>query len=122
MRIWWAALPLLMATPAVAADQFDLVCTAKKTVVRYRVDLATGEYCDGNCTETRKIAAISSATLTLFDRRPAYRGDWEGKTEVNRTTGSWSVNSYSPKTQPFPFQQNGLCEPADFSGFPQHKF
>ena len=113
---------MLVATPAMAADRFDLICTAKKTTVHYRVDVPANEYCAGDCAVVLKIASASASTLILEDYRPAYRGDDERRTEVNRASGQWHTFSFSPKLDVTPFTRDGVCEAAPFSGFPTKKF
>jgi hypothetical protein len=120
MRKWWVAIGMLAATPAVAADQFDLVCTAKKDVTRYRVDLNRGEWFLEKCRGVVKIAEVTAGTLTLLDEKAAKSGDVEHHIIINRSTGDWyssfSVGDLAPSVE------RGTCEPASFSGFPSPKF
>ncbi|WCT75039.1 hypothetical protein PQ455_07440 [Sphingomonas naphthae] len=112
----------LLATPALAADQFDLICTAKKTTVRYRVDLARGEWCDGDCKVTRKITAVTTGFLTLVDENPTSEHAYRESTTVNRVDGSWYTMSYFTWSSRVPSATKGTCEPTAFTGFPAAKF
>lgn len=119
MRVWLAIVAGLMATPALAADQFDLVCERGKSTVRYRVDLAKGEACSDSCDRVWKMGPATSGELKLVDRRPAYRGDLEEVATVNRATGEYRYfMSMAGRSD----SNTGTCEPATFSGFPPARF
>ena len=119
MRALFFALGLI-ASPAIAApDQFDLVCTSGKDVTRYRVDLARNEACADTCDRVWKMGEATSGQLKLIDRTPAYRGDLEERSIVNRSTGAWH---YTMTLRPIAHQKDGKCEAAPFSGFPAAKF
>lgn len=120
MRAWWLAVAVLVGSPAIAADQFDLVCSSQKYNVRYRVDMARNEWCQGDCTAISKIAEASSGTLVLENREPAFRGDIESTVRINRVTGQWSrYYSAGPGASSY---TKGSCEAAAFSGLPAPKF
>lgn len=109
----------LLATPAVAADQFDLQCQSQVSNVRYRVDIARNEACSNKCESVWRMGESTSGELKLIDRAPAYRGDLEERSTVSRVTGDWHyVVSLDGKTDTF----KGHCEPAPFSEFPAAKF
>lgn len=121
MRAWWVAIVGLVTTPAMAADQFDLVCTAKKTTVRYRIDLAKAEWCSEGCVKTYKMASITTGELVLEDEQPQYPGGNLASVRVSRTSGSWSeIHAFAGAGAPI--SREGHCEPAPFSGFPTAKF
>jgi hypothetical protein len=122
MRAILTILALSVAQPAFAADQFDLICTAKKMPVHYRVDLASGEYCAGDCSTVLKLASVTSGVLTLEEHKPAFRGDRESRTEVNRATGNWHTYSFDPKFDVAPLVRDGKCEAQPFSGLPTRRF
>ena len=109
----------LLATPAMAADEFDLICSGSMATVRYRVDLTKGEACSGACERTWKMGAATSSELYVIDRRPEYRGDLEEQMVVNRATGKWA---YFMSMNGKPDSGAGQCELAPFSGFPTAKF
>ena len=110
----------LLAVPSAAAEQqqFDLVCQGGGVTERYRVDLARNEACTDTCDRTWKMGEPTSGELKLIDRAPAYRGDLEERSTVNRATGEWRyrLDFHGPITR------SGSCEPAPFSGFPAKKF
>lgn len=112
----------MLATPAAAAEQFDLICSAKKTSEHYRLDLATGEYCWGSCQRIEKIASVTSGMITLMDIKPVLRGDPEVRKTINRSTGEWNWYSFAPRFDVSPDIVTGTCQPAPFSGFPAAKF
>lgn len=110
----------LVATPAMAAEQFDLVCTAKKDTVRYRVDLAKGEWCVGSCATVLKVASVTSGTITLVDREPQFASDDRDLNQIDRTTGEWTDISYGGRSSPW--ERKGVCKVAEYSGMPAAKF
>jgi len=114
---------IMLALPGAAAgqDRFDLVCTAKGSAVRYRVDLATKQYCDGDCKAVRPIAEVSSSEIVLERHEPAFRSDITRRVIINRTTGRWNTYFDMPGVG-LPFDQDGECAKADFSGMPTAKF
>ncbi len=119
----------LLASPAYAADQFDLICKGRHKTsrlgswkpyeLRYRVDLATKAYCAGQCAEARTIADISAAEIT-FDRQPTPNSAVALQHRVNRTTGEWRYYLASPTG--LIQDAEGRCEAAPFSGLPDAKF
>jgi hypothetical protein len=111
-----------MSTSAMAADQFDLVCTAKKTMVRYRVDLTRGEWCFDQCKLVQKLAEVTAGEIVLIRDKPLSPRDSETENRISRSDGSWYWYNYSPRTSVVPNVTKGVCEPAAFSGFPTNKF
>ena len=109
----------LLSAPAMAADQFDLICKSPEATERYRGDLAKGEACAYTCERTWKMGDATSTELKIIDRRPEYRGDLEEQSIVNRASGSWS---YSMSMDGKPYSRSGSCELAPFSGCPTGKF
>jgi len=122
MRAWWILIGSLAATPAVAADQFDLVCTAKNNVVHYRVDLGRSEWCQGDCSVIRKLASVTTGMLVLADEKPVNPNQYRESITINRNDGSWFSMGYFPRSTRMPVEDKGSCEPASFSGFPSPKF
>lgn len=121
MRWVILAIGLVAAVPASAADQFDLVCTSKKTVTRYRVDLAKMEWCHEDCRGVVKIAEVTSSVLTLLDNQPKFENDGSHSIIINRQTGDW-LNSISEPRSSYFSSVKGTCTVAPFSGFPAAKF
>jgi hypothetical protein len=113
----------MLAVPEAAAehDRFDLVCTAKKSVVRYRIDLAAKRYCAGDCTVVRPIVEVSAAEIVLERHMPAFRSDITQREIINRATGSWTYYFDMPAAG-LPVTQDGICEKAAYSGLPESKF
>jgi hypothetical protein len=114
---------VMIAGPAAAAEQqFDLICAAKQTNTRYRIDLDRGEWCEGACEVTKKLVSVTSGELVLEDRRPVRRADIESRTRINRVTGAWFTTSFNRAVQTGPDSMLGKCTPEPFSGFPPAKF
>ncbi|SHL96655.1 hypothetical protein SAMN05518668_104362 [Sphingobium sp. YR657] len=109
----------MASVPAQAADQFDLVCTSEKATVRYRVDLQKKEVCSDSCESIWRMGDSTAGELFLIDQKPAYSGDLEEQSVVNRQSGAWRYNS---RLRGKLFSRDGHCEPAPFSGFPAAKF
>jgi hypothetical protein len=112
---------LLAAIPAqaIAADQFDLICTAKKEVQHYRLDLTRMEYCWSDCRRVQKIQEVTSGFITFFKIEPKYKGDEEGWNTVNRVTGEWSWFNANLAASLHIQDIRGSCEAAPFSGLPE---
>lgn len=106
----------LIATPAAAADQFDLVCKGGKETMHYRIDLTSGEYCADKCERILKVQEATAGMITLSETRSALSAAPIGYNQINRLTGEWRWF--------FQGGQNitGKCERAPFSGFPVAKF
>ncbi|MBY0307940.1 MAG: hypothetical protein K2Q09_04280 [Phycisphaerales bacterium] len=110
---------------------FDLWCEGTKSRVdgtgikeshyehAFRVDLAAGRYCDGDCSMTRAIMRIEPTKITFYGSdQPGLSGSWS-ELSVNRESGELAdefmgVNSWTTT--------NAKCERRPFSGFPQPKF
>ncbi len=107
----------LIATPAAAAEQFDLVCKSKAEVTRYRVDLAAREWCWEGCTNgTWRIADVTSSRIVFKDEKT----DTSVVSNfVDRSSGRYSRFNQSRFGT---FSSQGTCEVAPFSGFPKAKF
>lgn len=111
----------LVSAPAMAADQFDLVCKGKSgSTTRYRVDLTRGEACAGICDRVWKMGATTTSEYRLIDQSPVRGYDLEQLATVNRQTGAYS--HYSKIRGLGANRTEGTCEVAQFSGFPAAKF
>jgi len=77
MRFAIAFFMLLAGSPAIAADQFDLLCKGDKWTVqggsgeihnfRARIDLAAQKWCEGDCKTVQSIASVAADKLVLTD-------------------------------------------------------
>lgn len=110
-----------LSAPALAADQFDLICTAKKQTNRFRIDLARMEYCEGSCENVNKIHEVTSGLITLSKTEPQPGNAAQGWNTVNRVTGEWWWYFSSPASYRV-MDIRGACQPAEFSGMPTAKF
>lgn len=127
---------LLCAAPALAADQFDLVCTGKQRLdfpgrwapfsKTYRIDLAGNRWCMEACKAPQPIFSASATKLQLV--KPADSGsseDGSARThEIDRTTGEMvDFTMTGPRAAlSLWFETRGTCEPRPFSGMPTAKF
>ncbi|HEY9581108.1 MAG TPA: hypothetical protein VIR65_14740 [Rhizorhapis sp.] len=110
-----------IASPALAADQFDLVCTSTEgSADRYRIDLTKGEACSGNCDRIWKMGEATTGELKVINKQPAFRGDMEESMFVDRQTGQYRYYNYIDGLRPH--SRKGVCQVAPFSGFPAQKF
>ncbi len=121
LRQFLLALWLLIASPAMAAEQFDLICKGDDEVWRYRIDLARGEWCARECDVTLKIVSTTASTIVLQQQEPQFRGGDSFRNMINRATGEWYFYRSLPSID-FSKTVDGKCVPAPFSGFPAAKF
>jgi len=121
MRRLWFAIGVLAATPAIAANQFDLICTANKTKVHYRVDLDTGLYCEASCFNTYKISDITPSMIVFERHERAFLGDKEYLQQV-RTNGAWIKFFDSGRGTKTSTPLIGQCRRDLFSGFYNNRF
>lgn len=101
----------LLAISAPSAEQFDLICQSRAETIRYRVDLAAGEWCWETCFATWKIAQVTSTRITFKDQDTP---SGTAYAYVDRITGAWrqsSADQYSLVVN------EGTCKPAPFTGF-----
>lgn len=122
-----------IASPAAAADTFDLVCkgTIKQSIngrpkpyeVRYRIDLAGKRWCREACTKVMAIQAVEAGRIVLLQSDKQHSSDVQAYRWIDHTTGEWN-DYFSSKVGLSSVYQDvvGQCDPADFSGFPPAKF
>lgn len=113
------AVGLFISTPAMAADQFDLLCTFGETPVRFRVDLTRNEACRGDCLRVWKMGAVTSGEIRLMDTVKLYPDEVPQTMTVNRQTGVLEHQIFGGA---LPIVEHASCTPAPFSGFPAAKF
>ncbi|WP_347271819.1 hypothetical protein [Rhizorhabdus histidinilytica] len=121
-----------IASPAAAADQFDLVCSGTRTwsthgkpepyQIRYRIDLSTGSWCREACTQVQPFASVDAGQLVFSKRDTGEPTDIWTLQRVNRSSGNWEYKITSPGINGTKMEAKGHCEKADFSGFPPNKF
>jgi hypothetical protein len=121
-----------VASPVLAANQFDLVCKGKeqkRTGVpatawneRYRIDLDGKRWCRGACKTASEIGSITADNIVLSDSRAAIGGPGDVETTLSRTNGTvkeylmmgWSGSAAS--------LAEGTCKRDLFSGLPGQRF
>jgi len=128
MRAFLLVLSLL-ATPAMAADQFDLVCKGQQRTsaagkwkpyeVRYRVDLSEMVYCRFNCKTLETVESADAARI-VFQSVQGRPGSTTALHYVDRSDGNWRYFLSGPVG--LIGDAEGHCEAAPFSGFPAAKF
>lgn len=126
------ALALYMA----GADAFDLVCTGELTTesingneakpysLRYRVNLDSGQWCEGSCNEVSPIAKASPGVIVFESIDKDAPSERVRKiNNVSRETGQHlALYTYRSSAGPMSIltiRWRGVCERADFSGFPK---
>ena len=123
---------LVSAAPALAADQYDLVCKGteqRKTGVpaspwkeTFRIDLTQKRWCRGACTSAGPISSITPDEITILDTRKPGTGPADAVLSFSRTSGKvreyveagWSGSSFDIA--------NGTCVRDLYSGMPGQKF
>lgn len=121
-----------IASPAFAANQFDLVCKGKEqkqTGVpatawseRFRIDLDAKRWCRGACKSAAEIGSITADEIVLSDSRATIGGPGDVETTLSRTNGAikeyvmmgWSGSAAS--------LAEGKCTRDSFSGLPGQRF
>jgi len=117
----------LLGTPALAADQFDLVCKGqerysvvgrwKPASYRYRIDLQSLRWCSGTCDGTSKIEDVSDGVITLSDKK---REPFNSSTETHWIGRRKGDLHYAYSSGPGLYEEReAQCEPAEFTGFPE---
>lgn len=112
-----------------SAAAFDLSCEGTETRITragmqevafsptFRLDLASGRYCDGDCTSTRPIFRVEDTKITFFDSyNQSGRG---GEQSVNRENGELFEGHIGVDATTM---ASARCERRPFSGFPQRQF
>ena len=127
MRALVIALALIGTPAAAAGEQFDLVCEGRfkprinarwrPTESRYRIDLSTSAWCNGQCTEVRQIASIETGKIILSRSSPGER--LYALHELDRVAGTYQ--HYFSGGLSF-HREEGRCTVAPFSGFPSARF
>lgn len=136
MRISLGVLALLAASPAFAADQFDLECigTMTETVeqeqilkvgeqVNLIIDIKSGQYCYKPCQKVLPIEDVFADRIILREYtaiEPGIRIDFLAK--IDRKTGEYTYISDTTR----PSRRNkttvAACSLKPFTGFPATKF
>ena len=126
------ALTVVLAVPAMAADQFDLHCVGeardrtfakpKPFDFRFRVDLVAGAWCRESCRTVQKIAAVEPGRIVFALHNEEIGNPIYSYTIVDRATGRYTYRFSDPKTDGINSTEEGACSPEPFSGFPKTQF
>jgi hypothetical protein len=111
----------MITMPAMAADQFDLVCTSARSEARYRLDLERAEWCEGSCDRVLPIKSVTAGLITFYDDQPSPPHFERKYKTVNRISGEWRWY-FGDRSITAAMDVRGVCRPSDFSGFPKTKF
>ena len=133
MRIGLGMALALMASPAMAADQFDLKCKGTRQIginkpaepLEYglRINLATKQWCWDHCEEVYSIQEVRADRIVLKDIvEDTSIKQKTSKNIVNRQTGAHDVILIEIRPYQSFAETKGHCEPAPFTGFPKTKF
>lgn len=132
MRSRWLLIGVVVASPALAAEQFDLVCRGQVRWApagklqpverRYRVDLTAGTWCLDACTATEQLASVGQAEIVFKQADRTLPPGAYFEHTVNRTTGAWKNTYIQRGAFSTYWDYSGTCEPAPFSGMPATKF
>jgi hypothetical protein len=110
---------------------FDLLCEGTETRISkagvqevafsrsFRLNLASGRYCDGDCTSTRAIFRVEDTKITFYDTYRDTYPSYGGEQSVNRENGELFEGHIGVDGTTM---ANGRCERRPFSGFPQRQF
>lgn len=132
MRFLPAWLLLGLATSAVGEPnmQFDLKCsgTAKTESQKLdgpfqrtvHVDLGSGQYCNDECSEVRKIALVNPLKIAFeWDEASAM---YLNRVTVDRRTGDYLISQLNVGTPGKWIVGTATCSPAPFTPFPATRF
>ncbi|GAA0760589.1 hypothetical protein FHS52_001081 [Erythromicrobium ramosum] len=127
-----------LAAPANAAsEQFNLLCTGTMTETstfspdkasqyqkEFRIDLASGRWCEGECKRPSNFATVEADRLVFIDHEDETKTlDSRSLEMVDRTTGKHSsyvmVIAYGRQKLTSSSVSEGDCEIRPFSGFPE---
>ena len=126
----YVVLPLLLlATPAVAADQFDLACQGTKWTqrgtageahkFRLRVDLAANKWCEDDCKTVQALSSSSADKLTLTDEGTLNtRMEMSRVITLDRKTGAFVHNFTQIRPDESLFYVQATCKTEAFTPFP----
>jgi hypothetical protein len=127
---------LAASSPAVAADQFDLICAGTQRTLfgvtdkqepyseRFRIDLKTQQWCRADCGAVRKIAEVQQAYLRLEPSSNELTADGQKRFDqvISRTDGRLLTVYMVNGRNFFSMTTAATCKSAPFSGFPElHK-
>jgi hypothetical protein len=127
---------LAASSPAVAADQFDLICAGTQRTMsgvtdkqapysdRFRIDLKSQQWCHADCGAVRKIAEVQQAYLRLEPSSNEMTADGPKRFDqvISRTDGRLLTIYLVQGRNFFSMTTDATCKPAPFSGFPElHK-
>ena len=132
MRILMIGIALI-ATPAAAAEQFDLDCEGQKTeevganpvdeIVKLSVDLKSMQYCYRPCQKVLPVDQVFADRIILRSYTHSDRGVLISfHAQIDRKTGEYS---YVVERKLPSFKKSvtlAMCQAAPFSGFPETKF
>ncbi|MEG8222415.1 hypothetical protein OSJ57_17570 [Sphingomonas sp. HH69] len=121
----------MIATPAVAADQFDLECVGTKSEKIDQqgepisfgivVDLRAKQFCWKQECEVKTIDEVLPDRVYFLKHDPTDREIFS-KMEIDRKTGKFEWLIIQKNLSRYYLKQEAVCTPAKFTGFPATKF
>jgi hypothetical protein len=122
----------LLAAAAVAST-FNLLCSGEVKSFGageagsepfekiYRVDLDSGKWCEGECSEQKPLAKVTGTSLTLEDElTEGATNRTERMSMVSRETGEFVSKSIALASYGrLSLFYRGRCDVAQFTGFPE---
>lgn len=121
---------LLTATPALAAEQYDLSCQGTKvtksggpaeaTSLKLRVDLTARKWCLDDCKSVEDIYELSADKVVLQDDVTYNtRTDLQDKITVDRKTLAFSRMADQTRPEPSYLKVEAKCTEQPFTPFPK---
>jgi hypothetical protein len=115
-----------------AGSAFNLLCTGMVTTeggsarepapyrMVYRIDLASGRYCDGDCRLTRALFEVQPARITIDQQgNPRPRASDYSINVIERDSGDQTILTASGRAGVRVYvKSTGRCERQPFTGFP----
>lgn len=116
----------LIASPALAADQFDLACKLeakysesgkwKPEASLFHIDLGKNRWCEGDCSTIDPIASVQPAYLDLRSQDNRFPRRQYNSLRIDRASGKLS---HLVTAGSFYMERRGECKAEPFTGFPQ---
>lgn len=120
---------VLSHAPAMAAEQYDLVCqggritqrdgAAEAYTTRVRIDLATNKWCQDACKQVSDITEVSADKIVLVDDLTYNtRTDFSNNIAIDRKTGALRQLSSQDRPTTLYLKVEASCTEQPFTPFP----
>jgi hypothetical protein len=129
MRPFLIALALANVAAPATAEGFDFICTTEvryrpsaewrpSDPFHYRIDLAAGLWCSGDCSQIQKIKSANDRAIFLRSHLRSSAWDGFARERIHPKTGELSIVNIGAGPLGWFQEFRGQCERAPFSGFP----